>query len=55
METKSKILLKKYFDEEPENETYFEDILKDIKNFNVTITRYLKNTKKNEYWYWSWW
>ena len=54
-ETKSEILLKKYFDVKPDNENQLEYILTDIRDFNVSIMRYLKNVKKTEYWYWSWW
>lgn len=54
-ETKSPILLKKYFDVNPESPDQLEYILTDIRDFNVSIMRYLKNSKKTEYWYWAWW
>lgn len=51
----SEVLLKYYFDYTPYNEEDFEFIIKNMSEFNKIISRYLKNSKKVEYWYWSWW
>lgn len=52
---KSEELLEKYFDIEIFDSKEFNDILTEMKNFNQDLSRYLRNNKLTNYWYWSWW
>ena len=52
---KKKSAVRKYFNYTPINQEEYQEIIKEIPKFNVDITKFLKNKKKTEYYYYSWW
>jgi len=55
VKTKSSSLVDTYFDVEVDSEYELDWVLDEMKEFNIVMSRFLKNKKKTEYYYWSWW
>ena len=53
--TKSIFMLDEYFDYEVYSDNELSCVIQDIKEWNMIMHRYLRNSKKTEYYYWSWW
>lgn len=48
-------LINSYFDFCPSNDYELDWVISEMKDFNMIMSRYLKNQSLTEYFYWSWW